>query len=287
MRTVILNILLCLLLHVAVAQDISGIWKGSLVQEEGGCFPEYNVELQINFIASANTLLGKAYDYHTTNEYIKLDFSGRYNPNNKKVLITESDLLESSIPAICTPCIKNYDLTYNKTPTEETLIGICHGREYGSENSCPAYSITLKRTAVSAFAPVIKKNNDALFTPPAPTEKREKEIAYTLQLDTPALTLYLYDNGEIDNDTVTLLLNNKPLLYKQMLTTQPHTIQLNAVAGTDYELALYADNMGSIPPNTALMVITAGKKRYELRLASSTQKTAVVKFRYNGVSASN
>jgi type IV secretory pathway VirB9-like protein len=43
---------------------------------------------------------------------------------------------------------------------------------------------------------------------------------------------------------------------------------------------MYADNLGRIPPNTALMVITAGKKKYEIRLASTEQKTAAVKFIY-------
>jgi type IV secretory pathway VirB9-like protein len=43
---------------------------------------------------------------------------------------------------------------------------------------------------------------------------------------------------------------------------------------------MYADNLGRIPPNTALMVVTAGKNRYELRVISSEQKSAVVKFVY-------
>jgi len=43
---------------------------------------------------------------------------------------------------------------------------------------------------------------------------------------------------------------------------------------------MYADNLGKIPPNTALMIITAGQKRYELRVVSSEQKSAVVRFVY-------
>jgi type IV secretory pathway VirB9-like protein len=43
---------------------------------------------------------------------------------------------------------------------------------------------------------------------------------------------------------------------------------------------MYADNLGKIPPNTSLMIITAGTKRYELRISSSEKKSAVVRFRY-------
>ena len=65
-----------------------------------------------------------------------------------------------------------------------------------------------------------------------------------------------------------------------MLTDKPLTINITAFPNTDYEFMMYADNLGRIPPNTSLMVITAGKKRYEMRISSSEQKSAVVKFRY-------
>jgi hypothetical protein len=43
---------------------------------------------------------------------------------------------------------------------------------------------------------------------------------------------------------------------------------------------MYADNLGTIPPNTALMVVTAGEKRFDVYLSSSEQKSAAVKFIY-------
>jgi hypothetical protein len=43
---------------------------------------------------------------------------------------------------------------------------------------------------------------------------------------------------------------------------------------------MVAENLGSIPPNTALMVITAGAKRYELFITSTEQKNAVVVVEY-------
>ncbi len=101
-----------------------------------------------------------------------------------------------------------------------------------------------------------------------------------LKLDTSLIKIELYDNAEIDDDTVTVLLNNTLLLYKKRLTDKPLQLMFNAFPGTEYELIMYADNLGRIPPNTALMVITAGKKRYELRLASSLEKSAAVKFVY-------
>ena len=44
------------------------------------------------------------------------------------------------------------------------------------------------------------------------------------------------------------------------------------------ELVMYAENLGSIPPNTALMVVTDGSNRYEVRIASDLEKSGVIRF---------
>ena len=87
-------------------------------------------------------------------------------------------------------------------------------------------------------------------------------------------------DGEIDDDTVSVFLNNTLLLHKKRLTDKALVLNITAFPNTDYELMMYAENLGKIPPNTSLMVITAGKNRYEMRISSDEQKNAVVRFRY-------
>jgi hypothetical protein len=48
----------------------------------------------------------------------------------------------------------------------------------------------------------------------------------------------------------------------------------------EHELVMVADNLGRIPPNTSLMLVSAGDKRYEVRITSNEQKNAVVRFVY-------
>jgi hypothetical protein len=43
---------------------------------------------------------------------------------------------------------------------------------------------------------------------------------------------------------------------------------------------MYADNLGTIPPNTALMVVTAGAQKLDVYLSSTEQKSAAVRFVY-------
>lgn len=265
----------------APAQDLNGIWKGKLVQEPGGCFSEYNIELQINFTAAANTLSGNAYDYLDVARYVKLGFSGRYNSVSKRMVLIETTLLDSKIPAGCAPCVKTYDLTWKKDGGDDVLTGECKGRQYGNGNACPAYKVLLKRVAKSDFTVDVEQSPElAALEKTLSLKPREKSLVQQLVLDTSQVRLDLYDNAEIDNDTVTVFLNNKLLLYRRMLTDKPLTIYLNAFPNTDYELVMYADNLGTIPPNTALLVVTAGSKKYELRLESGEQKSAAVRFRY-------
>jgi hypothetical protein len=44
------------------------------------------------------------------------------------------------------------------------------------------------------------------------------------------------------------------------------------------ELVMYADNLGTIPPNTALMIVTDGNKRYEVRVTSDLKKSGTIRF---------
>ncbi len=102
----------------------------------------------------------------------------------------------------------------------------------------------------------------------------------TLTLKSSEIKLDLYDNAEIDHDTVTVLVNNKVLLYRQMLTDRPLTIHFTAFANLPYEVVMYADNLGDIPPNTALMMITCGDQKFEVFLSSTEQKSATVRLVY-------
>jgi len=196
-------------------------------------------------------------------------------------VIIENTLLDTRIPETCVPCVKTYDLTWSKSGNEEILSGECKGREYGSNNTCPSYKIVLKRVAKSDFAVDVEQSADLLeLQKKLRLQPRSKELVKTIVVPSGEIRLDFYDNAEIDNDTITVLLNGKLLLYRQMLKATPLTITLHAFPATDYELIMYADNLGSIPPNTALLVITAGAKKYEVRLASSEEKSAAVKFRY-------
>src|ERR1700733_3921219 len=114
-----LVLLLPLFGHCARAEDLNGIWKGSLTQGPGGCYPSYSLELQINI--ANEVITGKAYDYYDKAHFVKMSFTGRYNSTAHWLVLVADRVLDANIPADCLPCIKTYDLNYSRTGELEEL----------------------------------------------------------------------------------------------------------------------------------------------------------------------
>ena len=116
---------------------------------------------------------------------------------------------------------------------------------------------------------------------PPVIKDRENEVVKTLVIHTTDITLNIYDDGAIDHDTVSVYLDNKPVLLHRMLTDRPLIVTVHLDESNDYhEVVMVADNEGEIPPNTSLMIVKAGDKEYEVRITTTEQKNAVIKFQY-------
>jgi len=273
-------ILYCLFISFSVfPEDISGIWKGTLTQGPGGCYPHYFLELQITI--TNDQITGNAYDYYDKEHFVKMSFTGRYNAQTHRLVIIEENILQQAIPVECSPCMKTYDLDYSRDGVDEVLKGDWKGVMQDKRLACPPGKIFLKKSTVSDF-PAETGQSDTLASlqKQLHLQPRTTEVVKTITVNTSQIKIDLYDNGEIDHDTVTVFINGKLFLYRKMLTDRPLTLEFAALPGVEYELVMYADNLGDIPPNTALMMVTAGSRKIEAFLSSSEQKSAAVRFVY-------
>jgi hypothetical protein len=110
--------------------------------------------------------------------------------------------------------------------------------------------------------------------------KRSLEVQNEIEVSSDSLEVDFYDNGEIDGDSISVFFNDKLLGANLRLSTK--SIHLNIKLDTTQEvntLAMFANNLGTLPPNTALMLVYDGKKRYEVRLASSMDKSGAIRIR--------
>ncbi len=105
---------------------------------------------------------------------------------------------------------------------------------------------------------------------------RDTEIASIITVNSDSVRLYFYDNGEVDNDTITVYYNKTVLLYKKRLTEKALVITVAVKNGDNNELVMYADNLGEIPPNTALLIFYDGLQRKEVTIKADSKKSGVI-----------
>ena len=131
--------------------------------------------------------------------------------------------------------------------------------------------------------PIVKNISPVREAQPAKEmqlEKRNNELIRQITVDHDSISVTLYDNAEIDGDSITLIYNDKILTTHQRLTDKPLTFIIKIEKGNSRnELVMYAENLGSIPPNTALMIIYDGDKRYELNIKSTQSSNGSVRFK--------
>jgi len=116
--------------------------------------------------------------------------------------------------------------------------------------------------------------------PAAELDKRMTVAQQTVYFRSDSLQLSLYDNGVVDGDTVSVIMNGEIIMAKQRLST-------NAIRKTVYfspqadsiQLVMYAENLGTIAPNTGLLVVKDGSDLYEIRFSGDLQKNAAVIFK--------
>lgn len=144
----------------------------------------------------------------------------------------------------------------------------------------PKKSEELKAIPEDSLKNLIGKVNPAIPVPKV-ISSRANELVRTITTSAKEVLIKIYDNGTVDNDTVSVYLDNKLVVSKQRLTEKPITLKVNLDKESSvHELVMVAENLGEIPPNTSLMIVTAGEQQYDVRITSTEQKNAVIMFQY-------
>ncbi len=145
----------------------------------------------------------------------------------------------------------------------------------------PAINPKQKDTATK-IKPPITKVTPMVNTLPTQTKGRTNKEISRIVVNDRKIKLEVYDNGTIDGDTVSIFYNGKMIMSHRRLSSNPIEIDLTLDENTSlHSIVLFAENLGSIPPNTALIILTtASKKRYELFSSANLQQNAELIFEY-------
>jgi hypothetical protein len=174
---------------------------------------------------------------------------------------TAPPVAKTTTPKTSTPATKPKPAVPNATPP----VASTPNKPQTIEKTVP--SIEKPKAPITISGPDISK-----------IDRRSKQIIKTIEVDSRIFRVDMYDNGQIDGDTISLYMNGKLMVSRQRLSTTPVSIEINLDENKENELIMYAENLGTIPPNTALMVVTVGDKRYEVNISSSEQTNGAVRF---------
>lgn len=109
---------------------------------------------------------------------------------------------------------------------------------------------------------------------------RNKPAPQTIDIVSDSLVLSFYDNGVVDGDVISVYINGENVVSKTKLLEAATKRTIHVPQGVDsLELVLVAETLGSIPPNTGLLVIRDGDARYEVRFSADMQTNAAIVFR--------
>lgn len=165
------------------------------------------------------------------------------------------------------------------TPEDERYINSPQGQQEIAEAITAAVKTYKEQVEKQVSVPINETMvpKDDTPTPIAISSRPVKETK-AIQVKTNTLNIDILDDAELDNDIVTVYFNKVLVVDKKALTAKAFSFTVNLIEGKTNELVLYAENLGVIAPNTALMIINDGVTRYEVKLSSDFKNNASVKF---------
>ena len=114
-----------------------------------------------------------------------------------------------------------------------------------------------------------------------PYLQRQQKTLQTMEVKSDSLVLSFYDNGVVDGDIISVYLNGESVISnsKLLAVATKKTILLNTHTSDEIKLVLVAENLGSMPPNTGLLVVQDGGDKYEVRFSADLQTNAAILFK--------
>lgn len=281
----------CFFLSISLfSQQVNGHWYGIGKMPATRDYHQYLSELVLR--QKGKQVWGEL-DYYFRDSLVKVPISGSFDPVSRKLSILPFSMIYFRSPSarnsIDVNLSGNFNLLVSKT--ESVLTGSLvpdddhkytvpeiNYRFTRSDDTTDLVMVNeepiIQKPVVIAAEPTLQPETEDDFT------KRTKVYTKELELENPSIRLEIYDNGEIDGDMISLYLNNKLVLPKVTLTHKAVRLTIELDPSLPFnELSMFAENLGTKPPNTAALIVYDGKTRYETLLSSDLSKSATLKLK--------
>lgn len=274
----------CLLIFILLAlgpvslqaQNYFGTWEGTNEYGFGWVKPE-RVVLEL-YKENDSTIYGASHLYYRNNKYEHYTVRGKINLQDQTMEVSEVGELSIKLGFLQE---NRSGVYYLKMTCDDTVCTLKGKWKPKRPILFAAGSINTTYKKGIQKPPVVK---DSLVNKPEPPAvlQRMPDIQSLIEVENnknDVINIKIYDNGEIDKDSVSLYMDDDMLVYKEQISLTPIEINIPVRRLREIsKLKLIAESLGSIPPCTAVMVITIGRKRYEVNLSSDFRKNAVIEF---------
>jgi hypothetical protein len=109
-----------------------------------------------------------------------------------------------------------------------------------------------------------------------PFEKRGKNLVKSIEVNSDSLYLSFYDNGIIDGDSISVFVNGVRIVDNERLAATALRKAISVANADETEIILVAENLGTIPPNTGLLIIRDGENSYQLHFSADLKTNASI-----------
>lgn len=283
----ILGFLFCAF-HSA-AQDIAGLWRGRFTSNHPlQMNMEYKYELLL--FQEGDKLSGYSYSTLVNGEYYAVcDITGSLFDGY--MVITERKTVYQNPPGpegvlqthilFLNTDLKEATGEWKQANKRQTQIFEESGKTFMKKEEDPSKSGLLKvleqKNEVQLEKPAVPKQESFLNKDSIKLSSRTVEIVKSIETAADSVLIELYDDGLIDGDSVSVFTNNNLLLGRIGLSDKG--IKQTLAVPKTHEgllLTLFAENEGTIPPNTGVLVVKTGGFVYEIRFKSDNKKSAAV-----------
>jgi hypothetical protein len=295
-------LLLLFISCTSFCQDLSGIWEGEfstdLVPPKRRTF-FMHIEIQQTG-SEVRAVFFNSPQHDIVHPGVMYRISGRYSKKKEwmfPITLYREGIINNNIDRVAEVFI-GLNAWYLQNDTVQVLYGtwIPNQRSPRPDGAGGVFWVrkavdTISQYAISQLQQKIKKGSkkklpaDVLPQPVTAAaivknySQRKEVITDTILVPSENVRIELYDNAETDGDSVSIYLDDRPVLLQQLLSTKPIVTNLLVTKGKQHKISLFADNLGTIPPNTALMVIIAGSLRKYVFLSADYNANAAVVFR--------
>lgn len=268
-------------------QNFEGIWFGNLTQELDPPFDKYTI--QLNLTQEGDVVNGTTLIYLADSSHIFAEMSLKGVVKEKRLFFTEKELLRSYHFSDWDWCLKRGLLRIVEGQENTFIAGAWQG--FVGRIKCVPGKIAVERADTILVDPLppkaipepIVEVKEPVIVKAEPVQQdifegRTISQERFVTVKDRELTVFVWDANKEDGDIVSLHFNGEWLLKDHLLQNKKFAVQLEIQSGEENRLVLFAENLGSIPPNTCALTFFDGEKERNLNLKSDEGTCGSLRF---------